>query len=349
MDKLITALGPNDPDDGEQGRQQRGLAIAVLEQNIRPDKFGYKVPSQSGNGVYLVNLEHGPYCTCPDFEKRERACKHVFAVEALLQRGEQLDDPTPEAVGERVTQPWAAYNAAQVNEGDLFATLLRELCDTVPQPPQAIGRPRLPLSDMLYGMGLKVYSTLSTRRAMSEIRSAVATGRMSREPSFSTPIRYFERPEVTPVLRELIQLSALPLRDLEVDFAQDSSGFASTSYHRWFDHKWGGSKKETKWVKVHLMCGVQTNIVTVADATASQSADSPYLPGLCADYCRALPHQRGFRGPGLFQQEEPPCHRRCWRYALHPLQGWLGCGTEGDGEAAPRSPVGADVPPLHPA
>ena len=130
----------------------------------------------------------------------------------------------------------------------LFATLLRDLCDTVPQPPQANGRPRLPLSDMLYGMGLKVYSTLSTRRAMSEIRGAVATGWMCREPSFSTPIRYFERPEVTPVLRELIQLSALPLRDLEIDFAQDSSGFASTSYNRWFDHKWGGSKKETKWV-----------------------------------------------------------------------------------------------------
>ena len=172
MDKLITALGPNDPDDGEQGRQQRGLAIAVLEQNIRPDKFGYKVPSQSGNGVYLVDLEHGPYCTCPDFEKRVRACKHVFAVKALLQRGEQLDDPKPEALVKRVTQPWAAYNAAQVNEGDLFATLLRDLCDTVPQPPQANGRPRLPLSDMLYGMGLKVYSTLSTRRAMSEIRGA---------------------------------------------------------------------------------------------------------------------------------------------------------------------------------
>ena len=80
------------------------------------------------------------------------------------------------------------------------------------------------------------------------------------------------------MLRGLIQLSALPLRDLEVDFAQDASGFASTAYHRWFDHKWGGSKKETKWVKVHLMCGVQTNIVTVADAAAGQSADSPYLP-----------------------------------------------------------------------
>ena len=275
---LVTALSPYDSDDGEQGRQQRGLAIAILSQEyIRPDKFGYKVPSQSGNSVYLVNLEYGPYCTCPDFEKRDLACKHVYAVEALLNRSEQLERESPQVV--RFTQPWAAYNASQVQEGELFATLLRELCDTVPQPPQPIGRPRLPLSDMLYGMGLKVYSTLSTRRAMSGLRDAVSKGRMCREPSFSTPIRYFERPDVTPVLRELIQRSALPLRDVEVDFAQDSSGFASTAYHRWFDHKWGSSKKEVKWVKVHLMCGVRSNIVTVADATPSQSADTRFFPG----------------------------------------------------------------------
>ena len=71
----------------------------------------------------------------------------------------------------------------------------------------------------------------------------------------------------------------LPLRDLEVDFAQDSSGFASTAYNRWFDHKWGTAKKEVRWTKLHVMVGVQTNIVTIADATPSQSADSPYLPG----------------------------------------------------------------------
>ena len=51
-----------------------------------------------------------------------------------------------------------------VYEGELFENLLRELCDTVPQPPQATGRPRLPLSDMIYGLGLKVYSTRSTRQ-----------------------------------------------------------------------------------------------------------------------------------------------------------------------------------------
>ena len=282
MDKLRTALGPNEPDDGQQGRQMRGLAIALLEKNIRPDRFGYKVPSQSGNGVYLVNLEYGPYCTCPDFETTGRACKHVYAVQALLEGGEQLDAEPQEPVGVRVAQPWTAYNDAQVHEGELFATLLRGLCDTVEQPPQHMGRRRLPIGDMLYGMGLKVYANRSTRRAMSDIRGAVASGRMCQEPSFTTPITYFGRPEMTPVLRALVQQSALPLRDVETYFAIDSSGFASTSYHQWFEEKWGkggGSKKAVQWVKLHLMCGVQSNIVTVADATASQSADSPYLPG----------------------------------------------------------------------
>ena len=65
MNKLQTALGPTDPDDGQQGRQMRGLTIALTEKHIRPDRFGYKVPSQSGNGVYLVNLEHGPYLHLP--------------------------------------------------------------------------------------------------------------------------------------------------------------------------------------------------------------------------------------------------------------------------------------------
>ena len=60
----------------------RGLAIAAVA-SIRPDQFGYKVPAQSHKGSYLVNLEYGPYCTCPDFEERQLPCKHVFAVEIV--------------------------------------------------------------------------------------------------------------------------------------------------------------------------------------------------------------------------------------------------------------------------
>ena len=185
----------------------RRLAIATLDQSqIRLDKLGYKVPSQSGDGVYLANLELGPYCTCPDFEKRSPASKHVYAVEALLQRGGLLaSSGEEEPLGVRITKAWQAYNAAQVRAGELFATLMRELCDTLEQPPQTTGRISLLLSDKIYGMGLKVYSTVSTRRAMSGLRDAASSGRMRREPAFSTPIRYFERPEVTPVLRGLLQ------------------------------------------------------------------------------------------------------------------------------------------------
>ena len=192
---LVTALGPNDPDDGDAGRQQRGMAIAAVVQ-ITKNKIGYKVPSQSGSGSYVVNTDGDPFCSCPDFEQRQQPCKHVYAVEFLIQREERPDGTTIETQAVRVTyrQDWPAYNAAQIHEGDHFVTLLRELCDTVPQPPQTFGRPRLPLSDMLFGAGLKVYSTMSGRRAMSDLRNAQARGLMATMPSFATVLRYLGKP-----------------------------------------------------------------------------------------------------------------------------------------------------------
>ena len=278
LDVAVTALGPGDPDDGDPGRQQRGMAIAAMV-SIEKNRLGYKVPSQSGNGSYVVNTDGEPFCTCPDFEMRQQPCKHVYAVEFLIRREERPDGTTIETQAVRVTygQDWPAYNAAQVHEGDHFVTLLREMCDTVPQPPQSFGRPRLPLSDMLFGAGLKVYSTMSGRRAMSDLRSAHANGLMAKVPSFASVLRYLEKPELTPVLKSLIEQSALPLKAVECDFAVDSSGFATSTYHRWFDHKWGREIKEAQWVKAHLMCGVKTNIVTAVEVTETQSADSPYL------------------------------------------------------------------------
>ena len=69
---LVTALGPDDPDDGATGRQNRGVAIAA-KVRIEKNRLGYKVPSQSGNGSYVVNTDDTPFCTCPDFERRQTA------------------------------------------------------------------------------------------------------------------------------------------------------------------------------------------------------------------------------------------------------------------------------------
>ena len=79
------------------------------------------------------------------------------------------------------------------------------------------------------------------------------------------------------LIKELIELSATPLAAVEVDFAPDSSGFASSVYHRWFDHKWNKEIKEAQWVKAHIFTGVKTNIVTTAEVTNVVGNDSPYL------------------------------------------------------------------------
>ena len=279
--RAITALGPHDADDGDQGRQQRGMAIAATVP-IRKNKLGYQIPSQSGNGSYVINLDDGVFCSCPDFEKRQEPCKHVYAVEFTIQR--EADAPTsePETVRVSLGPSWTAYNLAQTNEQEIFGTLLRELCAAAPQPPQGKGRPRLPVSDMLVSVGLKVYGTMSGRRAMTDFRNAQADGLLSTCPSFSTAFRYMENPAVTPILKSLIEQSALPLRVVESDFAADASGFSTSVYDRWFDHKWGREKKQARFLKAHIMCGVNTKVVTAVEVTEANVHDSPPFPGLVA-------------------------------------------------------------------
>ena len=139
--------------------------------------------------------------------------------------------------------------------------LLRDLCETIPQPPQVIGRPRLPLSDMLFATTFKVYSGFSSRRFTSDIRAAKDAGLVAHAPHFNSVSNYLATPELTPLLKALLEASASPLKVVELDFAVDSTGFATTTYDRWFDHKWGKMKSRQTWVKTHLMTGVKTNIV----------------------------------------------------------------------------------------
>ena len=278
LDLSATALGPDDPDDGDPGRQLRGMAIAAIVR-IEKNRIGYKVPSQSGNGSYVVNTDGDPICTCPDFDKRQQPCKHIYAVQIVIQREEFSDGTVVEQVTTTTTyrQEWPAYNAAQEHEQDHFLQLLRQLCDTIPQPSQGMGRPRLPLSDKVFAAALKVYGTKSTRLSMTAMRNAAASGLMDKALSRGSTFRSMEDPALGPVLKHLVELSALPMRALEQDFAPDSTGFGSNYYTRWFDHKWGRMRSEAVWTKAHAMAGVRTNVVTAIEVTEGQSADAPFF------------------------------------------------------------------------
>src|SRR5207253_2461868 len=70
------------------------------------------------------------------------------------------------------------------------------------------------------------------------------------------------------------------LKAVEHDFAADSSGFSTSRYERWFDHKYGRESFKRAWVKVHIMCGVKTNVVTAVEIHGQDASDSPLLPPL---------------------------------------------------------------------
>jgi len=97
---------------------------------------------------------------------------------------------------------------------------------------------------------------------------------------FNSFNRYIASPNLSPIIKSLIEVSATPLRTVESQFAADSSGFSTCRFDRWFDHKWGKEKSQRRWLKAHIMCGVKTNIIISVEITPSNVHDSPMLPGL---------------------------------------------------------------------
>lgn len=271
-------------------RQQRGLMIAAMLPIARKED-GWAVPSQSGNGKYTVHLNSsGTNCTCPDFETHARKCKHIYAVEFVIAREcQQKENPDGSVtVTEKITvakrttyrQNWPAYNEAQTNEKHQFQSLLRDLCNGIQNPVQGKGRPRLPLSDAVFAVTFKIYSTFSGRRFISDLNDAHSKGYLSEVPHFNSIFNYLENPALTSVLTDLIVQSSLPLKSVEVDFAADSTGFTTSRFVRWFDHKYGVVRQQHAWVKCHIMCGVKTNVVTAIEIREPLAQDSPILPAL---------------------------------------------------------------------
>jgi SWIM zinc finger len=195
-------------------RKERGLQLAQRGHIVKQGD-GWQVLSQTGNGHYLVKLDNTPSCTCPDFEIRGQKCKHIYAVECLIV-WETVTDGSQTTVTQtktiRVTykQKWPAYNAAQTEEKARFVVLLHALCALVDQPFQSQGRPRLPLSDMIFACVYKVYCCFSSRRFMSDLREAEVKQYLHKAPHFNSVSNYLADPTLTQTFSQLVTLSSLP-------------------------------------------------------------------------------------------------------------------------------------------
>jgi transposase len=277
-------------------REERGKQIAETGLLKRNGETRWLVPSQSSNARYFVDLANidEPVCSCPDYEERRMPCKHIYAVAYFVVEKNQDGSTTVTetvTVTQRKTYPqnWPAYNRAQTSEQDKFQELLRDLCSGIQEPnAQRRGRPSLPLRDAVFSAAFKVYSCFSGRRFMSDLRESHKRGLISRVPHYNSIFNYLEDEGLTPILFELVRQSSLPLASVEVDFAVDSSGFGTSRYTRWFDHKYGKMQQRAQWVKAHLICGVRTHIITAVEIGEERSGDSPVLRPLVRATAKAF-------------------------------------------------------------
>ena len=269
-------------------RQEKGRALANDRRIRKVEGALWSVPSQSRNeGGYLVNVLAAS-CTCPDHEERRTKCKHQWAVEFVQMVEVQPDGSatvTRALTVRRKTyqQDWPNYNAAQCAEKGMVQALLRGLCDGIVTPPHPGRGPKpTPLCDAIFGMTMKVYTTVSGRRATTDLEACESAGQMKKAPRYNTLFDCFAKPELTPLLTMLVEESAAPLACVESRFAADSTGFGTVTYRRWYDHKYGREMKEHGWIKMHAMVGTTTNVITAVRVTDGDSSDSPELPALVA-------------------------------------------------------------------
>jgi transposase len=170
-----------------------------------------------------------------------------------------------------------------MTEKKRLQALLFDLCRGLEEPPRPsskIGRKPVPIADRVFACAFKMYSTFSSRRFNCDLEDAHAQGYLSRPIHPNKVNTFLESKELAPVLQALIVRSSLPLRAIEATFAPDSSGFSTSRFVKGFDEKYGVERSCHDLVKVHIMTGTTTNIVTAIEVHGRDANDSPILPSL---------------------------------------------------------------------
>ncbi len=116
---------------------------------------------------------------------------------------------------------------------------------------------------------------------MSSLSASVERGHLERLRHFNAISNFLGEEGSTALLLSLIEESAKPLALLENgQFAIDSTGFSTVTYDRWFDQKHGKLCASHPWVKLHVMVGTVTHVIT--GVKVSPEGDCPQLPELLA-------------------------------------------------------------------
>jgi transposase len=181
---------------------------------------------------------------------------------------------------------WHNYNESQTKEKTLFVNILNDLCNLIIEPKNEKGRKPTPIRDIVFSIVLKEYLRTSSRRLQGDLKLFAEGGFLSREIPFTTLLDNLEKDSLKEVMKECVEISSLPLREIELDFAIDSTGFSISRYVTYFDFKYNKDRRQKLWRKCHAVCGVKTNIITAVDIAKGYSPDVKYFEPLAKDTAR---------------------------------------------------------------
>jgi transposase len=135
---------------------------------------------------------------------------------------------------------------------------------------------------MVYALALKSYLGFSSRRVVSDLIFSKELEKIDKEFHFNTLLKYLDNPGLKPLLKEMIEISALPLKQVELDFAVDSTGFGTSVYSHWYDFRFGNKKNVSyrHFRKCHAISGVRTNIISSVEITKGTASDAKQFPYL---------------------------------------------------------------------
>lgn len=177
---------------------------------------------------------------------------------------------------------WHKYNLAKTREKKMFYELLFELCEIIPEPIQTFGRPRIRIRDSVFSLGLKLYSNYSGRKVSSDLIHARGSGFIEQAPHFNTLTDFLKNPATYDLLKKLLTISAIPLKELEDSFSIDSSGFGSYQYERWKRYRFSKDygRGDRNYLKGHISIGTKTNVIVACEITTGNMSDVRQMPEL---------------------------------------------------------------------
>lgn len=185
------------------------------------------------------------------------------------------------AIKQMACRNWSLYNTAQQREKFIVMKLISDAVDfmEIPYCYHGNGRPHLDNADMLKICCYKTFSGISSRRFRGELLIPKALGFIEKIPHFNMINKYLNMESMSLHFERLYRVLAMPLAEVEQNFVADSTGFSTFGKKRWLDARLD-FKERRDYVKLHIMSGVFTKIITSTKVTKGTANDAPFFEQL---------------------------------------------------------------------